>query len=454
MSIQSIAAEAAAKAKTVSKPAEKLPAANGKPANGKPHVPEIYYDAPKRKFWAHNDRQELVEYPATHIRLMLIEAGVSPQQAPGEVMNPVEANFLRIRQKNDVNWSGALAGYKPGVYDICGTRILITSGPKIIRAARGPWPTIKDLLGQLLGDQVEHVYGWLKSALRALHHGPPWRPGQALAIAGPAGCGKSLLQSMFTEILGGRVAKPYRYLSGETPFNGDLIAAEHLAIEDDAESTDLRTRRHFGSQLKGLIANSVTSFHPKGGQAMSLTPFWRVSITLNDEPENLMVLPPLDSGLKDKIFLLRAWMTTLPFANDNLTERTRYRQKLTEELPAFIHFLQTWRIPTKWKDQRYGVKAWQNAELLYELQTLQPEFRLLELIERLHVWHIDAQVWEGTAIELERELRDKDKRGEVDRLITFNSAVGTYLGRLVKCFPERIMRKRGENNTTIWQIKR
>jgi hypothetical protein len=37
-----------------------------------------------------------------------------------------------------------------------------------------------------------------------------------------------------------------------------------------------------------------------------LKPFWRLSITLNDEPENLLILPPLDESLGDKIMLLRA----------------------------------------------------------------------------------------------------------------------------------------------------
>jgi hypothetical protein len=454
MSLQEIAARAAATSKTNGKNGAHPKPAASKPTNGEHPLPTIYYDAPKRAFWSLNQRREWIEYPGQHIRLILLDAGVTDRITKGENMTEVERLFMQIRQANDVQWAGALAGFQPGVYDVCGTRVLVTSGPRVLKAARGKWDTLRTFLHQLLGDQVEHLYGWLKSALRSLHAGRPWRPGQALAIAGPAGCGKSLLQSLFTELLGGRVAKPYRYLIGDTAFNGELLAAEHLAIEDEAASTDLRTRRHFGSQLKNLIANEVISFHQKGRQAMSFTPFWRVTITLNDEPENLMVLPPLDESLKDKIMLVRAFATNLPFGTDNLAERAKFRASLSSELPAFLHFLHGWRIPPRMTDKRYGVKAYHNADLMRDLEQLQPEFRLLELIDTLHIWAIDATSWKGTATELRRELMDKDKRNEVDRLLSYNTAAGTYLGRLAKHLPHRVSKERGENNLTLWTITR
>lgn len=454
MRIDKLAGEIAAKAAKAKKPetieAPKQPWQPTK-ADG---LPQIYYDAPKRAFWAQNARGEWTEYPGAHIRLMLIKAGISGKHIEDEGMSKVEGNFLRIRQEHDVQWAGALAGFQPGVYEVCGTRILVTSGPRLLKAKKGEWPTLAKLLGELLGEQEEYLYGWIKSAIRSLLSGRPFRPGQAMAIAGPRDCGKSLLQGILTEIFGGRIAKPYRYLSGETPFNGELLAAEHLMIEDEAASTDLRTRRHFGAQLKNLIANEVISFHQKGRQAMSFTPFWRVSITLNEEAENLMVLPPLDESMKDKIFLLKAFKAEFPFTTDNLKERAAYRAKLTSELPAFLDFLSSWRVPSRMADKRYGVRAWQNPELLQELEQLQPEFRLLELIDTLYIWGIDSTEWMGTASELRQQLEDKDRRGEVARLLAFNTAAGVYLGRLSRTLPGRITKRRGEGNVTIWVIRR
>lgn len=412
----------------------------------------IYYEAPKRTFWNRNDRGEWTEYPTTHIRLVLLSGGISNSLKEGEVMSDFDLHLMNIRQTNDVRWAGQIAGFAPGVYEMCGKRVLVTMGPVLIKPHKGEWPTLKTFMGELLGEKVEILWGWIKTGLRSMQAGPPFRPSPALAIAGAAGCGKSLLQNLITEIFGGRSAKPYRYLSGETTFNGELVGAEHLAIEDEAASTDLRTRRQFGAQLKGLIANEVVSFHQKGCQAMSVTPFWRVSITLNDEAENLMVLPPIDESLRDKIILLRAWHATMPFDNDNLTARRDFRKQLSTELPHFLHWLSSWRMPAKMVDTRYGVRAYQDIELLRELEELQPEFRLLELIDTLSPWAAGSKVWRGTAAELRRQLEDKDRRGEVGRLLSYNTACGVYLGRLAKHLPKRVSKKRDDQNRHLWEI--
>jgi hypothetical protein len=75
--------------------------------------------------------------------------------------------------------------------------------------------------------------------------------------------GKSLFQNLLTLILGGRTAKPYQYMMGATSFNADLFEAEHLAMEDEHASTDIRTRRHFGSQLKNVTVNDSQRCHGK-----------------------------------------------------------------------------------------------------------------------------------------------------------------------------------------------
>jgi len=53
------------------------------------------------------------------------------------------------------------------------------------------------------------------------------------------------MQKILTPILGGRAARPYRYMIGTTDFNSDLFLAEHLMIEDEAAATDISSRKHF-----------------------------------------------------------------------------------------------------------------------------------------------------------------------------------------------------------------
>ena len=101
------------------------------------------------------------------------------------------------------------------------------------------------------------------------------------------------------------MASPYQYMTGATLFNSEMFKAEHLVVEDNAASTDIRARRNFGSFVKTITVNECQPCFGKGRETLNLTPFWRLSISVNDEPENLMVLPPIDESIEDKLILLR-----------------------------------------------------------------------------------------------------------------------------------------------------
>ena len=239
---------------------------------------------------------------------------------------------------------------------------------------------------------------------------------------------------------------------GDTSFNSDLFQNEHLMIEDDVASTDLRIRRHFGSQLKNMIANEVQSLHRKSRDALSMSVFWRVTITVNDEPENLMVLPPIDESLRDKITLLQARPATFPYGKDDIPGRNRYREALSKELPHFMQWLRGYRIPERLLNQRYGVAAYQEPDLMRELEDLAPETKLWTIINDLRIWGIDNEAFVGTAAELEKMLLEKDKLGQVRSVLTYNSACGVYLRRLMIRFGERIREKRKHGGARFWEI--
>jgi hypothetical protein len=271
-------------------------------------------------------------------------------------------------------------------------------------------------------NQQQYVWAWLKIAFETLRD-KSWRGGPAMALAGPRDCGKSLLQNLFTLILGGRAAKPYKYMSGGTQFNADLFGAEHLAIEDEHSSTDIRARRALGSSIKQFTSNKAQYCHGKGRNALTLAPFWRVSISVNEEAENLMVLPPLsaseEDSIADKIILLKARKADL-MPTASTTEYEAFWDKLISELPAFLSHLVSWKIPEEIQHGRFGVKAWQHPELLTELDKHSPETQLLAIIEEvifsgyranlelkaggvtpLKGWK-DGAKWEGTNEQLEK----------------------------------------------------
>src|SRR5262249_60300745 len=111
-------------------------------------------------------------------------------------------------------------GFDKGVYVIGERRVLVMESPKLIEPREGDWDMVGAILNLMLGTmQLTYLFGWLKVAIESLRS-RVWRPGQALVLCGPADCGKSLTQDLITLLLGGRSAKPHRYMSDATPFNG------------------------------------------------------------------------------------------------------------------------------------------------------------------------------------------------------------------------------------------
>ena len=437
----------AGKGKPAGKPASNGAGHPGAPSKGKKPLPQIFYDSGGCGYYMPNERGGWVRINESGARLQLRMCGYSAKVPEKKCVSPLEVALSAIQKTQDVSYAGPLAGYGAGIYSFDGLRVLVTDSPRMIEPAQGDWPTIRALVEGLLRDgehdQTPYFYGWLKiavTALRASHR----RPGQLLAIAGPHGCGKSLLQSLITLILGGREARPYRYMRGGSEFNAELFGAEHLVIEDEQPSNDLRVRRNFGARVKEITVNTGASCHGKGRQALSLKPFWRVSISLNDEPENLMVLPPLDESLVDKIILFRASRCAMPMPTNTTEERDAFMAALRGELAAFIGWLLAWEIPAALASPRFGIIHFQHPALVEALSHLAPEMRFLQLVDMEIFRNGRRDAWEGTAAELESLLTHDASRCArgARRSLNFANACGTYLARLADMPAPRVARHR------------
>lgn len=411
-----------------------------------------YYDSLRKAFFAMNGRKEWIEHSEKNLERRLREMGFRRDNFYTNGLTWAEAEILRIVRHNDVVFAGEIAGYDAGLYEVMGQRVLITKTRRKIKRKAGPWGVLKTFLRQLLGKEAIYFHGWLKSSLLALEAGPDFGPGQCLVIAGPAGSGKNLLQALITEALGMREAKPYRYMSGQTTFNGDLFRAEHLVIQDEPASTDIRTRRTFGANIKAFTVNQNQSFHPKGKQAFPLTPFWRLSITLNDNPEHMLVLPPLDADLEGKLTLLRCSKAIIPYEAGDLKGRIAFRQALTKALPGYLAWLEAWKIPQKLQEQRFGIVAYHNPELVDALNDLSPEFRLLQLIDTGGIWDEFCTMLEVTAAELQKLLVDKHNHITVEKHLPFPGSCGSYLGRLADKAKKRVEKMALREGVQYWKI--
>ena len=144
-------------------------------------------------------------------------------------------------------------------------------------------------------------------------------------------------------------------------------------IEDEECSTDIRSRNKLKARIKEITVNQTQSCHPKGREAVILSPFWRLTISLNDQDENLMVLPPITDDFADKIILLRCARPLAGFPTGTPQLRLAFWRRLTSELPAFIHHLNGWQVPPELADQRFGIRHFHHPDLLSALENLMQE---------------------------------------------------------------------------------
>ena len=399
-------------------------------------------EVPTTTYQSHNEAQFKRD-----LRFRKLSAKLIPQR----FWSQIDIVVQYLQEEKFVSYVGALAGKLCGYYHENGIRFLVTSEPKLIVPVKGQWETLRKFLVNLLWgqneaygeDQLNALYGWLKVGYCAFRK-HRFQPGQALAIAGPVESGKSLLQALITQCLGGRCAKAALFLQGRTDFNGELFEAEHLILEDEAASTTHAARMALAVQMKNITANRMQACHAKHRPIVNLAPWWRLTISLNDRPERLLILPPLDEDIADKIILLRASCHPMPMPTETIEQREAFWDTLVGELPAFLHWLTNdFDIDEEWRSARFGVRAFHHPMLLTELEELSPAIALLDLIDQANIWEVQSSIWEGTAKELRKLLLDHQAtRRDAERLLSWTNACGQYLNDLAKIRPLRVKQRR------------
>jgi hypothetical protein len=428
-------------------------------------LPEIYFDPPD-KYWTRGRNGVWFRRGTADIKRLMKSQGITSAQGRG-YLSELDQMLVDIQEENNIRYAGPLAGFAEGIHNIQGDRVLITRGPIMIEPVEGEWPLLESIFRNMLGvsedrAQLDHFYGWLNFSLVTLrarvdcpHDSRGFFPGQALGLVGEKGAAKSLTQSIITELLGGRSARPYQAMLGGTTFNGDWFEAEHLCIEDEAPSTDLRTRRSLGNQIKQVTVNEMHRCHRKHREPIMLPPFWRLTLSLNDDPEHLMVLPPLDESLSDKIMLLKCRKHDMPMPTGTPADKKTFFDALLGELPAFTYsLLNEWTLPEGIESDRFGVQHYHHPEILQALSVQSPEQRLLDLIEMEFFSSSAPSPMEKRATDIEKELTrwDGDCRHAAGKLLNFPSAMGTYLGRLSKSHPKRVQKGAVRDGTQYWVL--
>jgi hypothetical protein len=409
--------------------------------------PTSQFGYPKESLYSHllNIGDESLTLRVEDVRRELKNAGLNWSTQNGDRVSQVDRAIGDIQHNKYVDYVGPLAGYKSGIHTIYGKRILVQDSPRLLTPEIGAYPMLDGILNRMLGQQRVYLEGWLSVAVKSLYSGQ-FRVGQALVLAGPGNSGKSLLQYLITYLLGGRTGSPYHYMSGGE-FNGELFGYEHLKIEDRIVSTSINKRLEFGASIKEIAANIDKRVHAKNKQALTLTPFWRLTISVNDEPEQLLILPPIDEHIADKLIILKAAKHPMPMPTRTAEERKAFQDTLMAELPFYLFDLLNGEIAAEYASERYGITHYHNQEIMQILSELAPDEQLLELL-----YAPEITGFRGSARELKQKLCNHHLVGkEATRLLDWHANCGTYLARLARKQPKHFT-SRHSRQGTVWSI--
>ena len=422
-------------------------------------LPPAFFDLKRQKFFIPaNDGW--IPVSDTRAGVHFKSAGFSEFIKDSLGVTVLEKALQRVVIEKNVAYAGPLAGHWPGPTQIQGRQILVTSAPRILDPSAGKWPTLQTLLEEWLADpehsgrQWDLFCGWIATSYRALVD-QTFRPGLALMLCGKADSGKSLLQGIVAQCLGGRTANPYAWLTGKTNFNDELIAAEVLTIDDEAGERDMKSRLQLGQRVKQLLVAGTVRIEGKGQQPLEARPYSRLIGSLNDSPQDLMVLPPMEEGVREKYLLLRITPGTFPKCPE---EFRRMRRRITDEIPAFLHYvLNVHKLPADLASARFGVTHWQHPDLMFDLEELHPWRRLLELIDHAEPWTADdfkgdGNTWAGGVQDLHAIL-EKTCPGRAGAVLRGLQSTGMDLRAAQTRLPHRIT-DRKSNGHKIWILKK
>lgn len=250
------------------------------------------------------------------------------------------------------------------------------------------------------------------------------------------------------------MADPIQYMTGGTGFNEDIIRAEHLLLEDRHSQTDLKTRRKLGAAVKEFTVNKTQRSHAKGKDAISLDSHHWVSLSVNDEAENLSILPPMDESLKDKISLINC----RPAINKEWPgegKNEELEKAVLAEIPAFVFYLiEEHKIKDAHYNERFGITSIHDDSLLSKLDRLSPEDGLNIIIDK-HWLELSTSGGKlrREAADIETELHnDKDLNYRAKRILTWDGACAVYMERLSKKHPNKYIKPRAAERPRTWTI--
>jgi hypothetical protein len=268
------------------------------------------------------------------------------------------------------------------------------------------FPTIAKWAEDMFGeDQLKWELAWLSYAYKNALKGSPQK-GHCHVLVGPPNCGKTMWNTKILGALFGGHMKCSEYLVGKTDFNDHLFECGMWTVDDEA-GTSGESHVQFSSKIKEFVANDtfvVNAKFKKSGRV-----YWRgrMSITLNNDPMSMRMLPDLDMSTRDKLMVFNCNRFT--GFDDSLPG------KVTKELPYFAAWLNEHVVPEEMREYRFGVKAYLSPIIEGAAQADGKYSHIVELLEIFRDTQLEkGEEWCGTCSEL---LKHISKVSGVDILL-------------------------------------
>lgn len=161
------------------------------------------------------------------------------------------------------------------------------------------------------------------------------------------------------------MADPTQSMYGATTFNSELFRAAHLMIADSLHSSDPKCKAALESAIKMMTATRYQRVHGKGREAINgLQPFWRLTVSLNDDGDGLSLLPRPTGSMEDKMMLFQVVRPAILPKTREECENT-FIPLLESEIPFFLYYLLNEHvIPENLRTDRAGIFSYQNPDLV------------------------------------------------------------------------------------------
>lgn len=302
-----------------------------------------------------------------------------------------------------------IGGLKIGMHMISGNKVLVPKEQRRIEIKQGDWEVVgKYMTGMLGSEQFEWYKGWLQIWLSGFYN-YKFVPGQVLIAVGEPSSGKTLLKSIHNHIVDGG-GQPLRYMTGVTPFNGELCGVCSLHIDDKLNELAGKGKKKLKAECKELAVAGEWRFEFKNKTAFSAAPIQRLLICCNYTEDSVSVIPDIDESTRNKISILDCKRSKMPMPTRTQADKDAFWKQIEAEMPAYLyHIMEEHEISEEFADleeERMGVRGYHNKKALNYAETYSNESnRLYAIIEILR--KDSARDWTGSAGQLVKLLHEE-----------------------------------------------